>query len=201
MSTEVGAEIRVARLEDVDAIAEILVDGLGAKLLPAFGTKAHRAIGAMVGHEVSYPDPAYVVAAEDDRVLGVVHLDTGTAREPSLLTAIRRDVGWLTTARATAVLAALAPPLPRPDEAVVEELGVHPDARRRGIATALLDRCEHDALRLGKSTLILQVTADNEGAIQLYREFGFKVRSRRRWRLRRRLFQSPGAFIMEKSLQ
>jgi len=200
MSTGVGASIRVAKPRDATAIVDILVDGLGAKLLPAFGKAAHRAVRAMVSHEVSNADAAYRVACEEEQVLGVVHLDIGTAREPSLLTAIRREVGWMTTARATAVLAALAPPLPRQDEAVVEELAVHPDARRRGIASALLARCEKDAVEMGKSMLILQVTADNHGAIELYREFGFEVRSRRRWRLRRRLFHSPGALIMEKPL-
>jgi ribosomal-protein-alanine N-acetyltransferase len=77
---------------------------------------------------------------------------------------------------------------------------VHPAARRRGLGRALLERCEHDALELGKGALILQVTTDNQPAIRLYREFGFEVRSRRRWRLRRRLFGSPGSLIMEKSL-
>jgi ribosomal protein S18 acetylase RimI-like enzyme len=201
VSVEIGARIRVAEPGDEPAIVDILVKGLGAKLLPAFGKAAGRAVAAMVRYEVSHPDAAYRVASEDGRVLGVVHLDSGTTREPSLLTAIRREVGWVTTARATAVLAALAPPLPRHDEAVVEELAVHPEARRRGIASALLDRCEHDAMQLGKSALILQVTTDNDAAIGLYREFGFQVRSRRRWRMRRRLFHSPGALIMEKSLE
>jgi len=193
VSSEIRVRVRVAEAGDERAIVDILVEGLGAKLLPAFGKAARRAVAAMVRYEVSHPDPSYRVASEDDQVLGVVHLDSGVARKPSLLTAIRREVGWVTTARATAVLAALSPPLPRQDEAVVEELAVRPDARRRGIASALLHRCEHDASQLGKSALILQVTTDNDAAIELYRGFGYQVRSHRRWRLRRRLFHSPGA--------
>ena len=192
--------MRVAGPDDVDAMTEILVEGLGAKLHPAFGASAAEAVRAMIGHEVAHPDPAYRVATDASGVVGVVHLDIGVVRSPSLLSAIRRRVGWLVAARATVVLAALGPPVPRRDEAVIEELAVRPDARRRGVARALIERCENDARDLRRRMLILQVTLDNAPALGLYRELGFGTRSRQRWRLRRRLFGSPGAMIMEKSV-
>ena len=143
----------------------------------------------------------YYVAILSDRVAGVVHLDMGEPRESSLLDDIRRAVGWLPTIRATAVLAALSPPVPQANEGMIEELAVHPAARRRGVADALLRRCESEAQDHGCDTLILQVTSDNSGAVALYQKAGYRVRSRRRWLLRRSLFGSPGALILEKPLQ
>jgi ribosomal protein S18 acetylase RimI-like enzyme len=200
MSERPGPAVRPGRPGDEAAIAPILVDGLGAKLLPAFGRRAARAVEAMVRHGLEALEPAYRVATVEGRVVGVVHLDMGAAGESSLLGVLRREIGLLGTARASIVLGALAPPVPSRDEAVVEELAVAPSARRCGVATALLRRCADDARAHGHGALILQVTTDNEPAIGLYRRAGFVVRSRRSWRLRRRLFGSPGCLIMKKTL-
>lgn len=192
--------VRVADSRDRDAVTDILVGGLGAKLLPAFGRSASAAVGAMLDTEFSSQSCNYFVAILNDHIAGVVHLDVGDPRDSSLLDDIRRAVGWPVTLRATAVLGALAPPVPTRREGMIEELAVHPSARRRGVASALLTRCEAEAVARGRDALILQVTNDNEGAIALYRRSGFRVRSQRRWMLRRWLFGSPGALIMEKSL-
>ncbi len=60
------------------------------------------------------------------------------------------------------------------DEAHVLNLAVHPDRRRRGIASELL-RAAIDAARAkGAEILYLEVRRSNVAAQELYRRFGFK---------------------------
>jgi ribosomal protein S18 acetylase RimI-like enzyme len=98
------------------------------------------------------------------------------------------------------VLSAVAHSRLAPGEAYVEELGVLPDARRRGIATALLAACEEEARRHSRTCMTLWVTSDNRAAIALYERRGFRVRRRRRSLAARLLMGIPGALLMEKAL-
>lgn len=61
---------------------------------------------------------------------------------------------------------------PKPAErfAWIATLGVHPDFQRRGIATQLLNAVE---ARLTEPTIKLTVRHSNEGALALYRKFGY----------------------------
>lgn len=193
-------QIRVARPADADAIAEILVEGLGAKLIPAFGVKAVAATRAIAAVGLAVERPWYRVATRGGNVVGVVHLDLGEDGRTPMIGALSAAVGPLTTARAALVLGALNPPVPVRGEALIEELAVAPAARRSGVASALLSACIDEAAGAGGERLILQVTADNAPACALYRRHGFVVRRSTRWWLRRRLFRSPGALIMERPI-
>jgi ribosomal-protein-alanine N-acetyltransferase len=66
------------------------------------------------------------------------------------------------------------------DEAHIATLAVHPDYRRRGIATRLLQTALQECARLGMRTATLEVRAGNLAAQALYRRFGFEVVGRRR---------------------
>lgn len=57
------------------------------------------------------------------------------------------------------------------DELEVMELGVSPDFRRQGIASALLQTMERDHPRA--RLIHLEVRSSNQGAIALYRKSGF----------------------------
>lgn len=57
--------------------------------------------------------------------------------------------------------------------AMVAELGVSPDRRRRGIAHALLSAASTRLAALEETHWSLYVTAGNDGAVALYRAFGF----------------------------
>lgn len=55
------------------------------------------------------------------------------------------------------------------------ELQVHPEARRGGVGRALASAAASEALDLGATLLYLQVGADNEAAVSLYRSLGFAI--------------------------
>lgn len=58
------------------------------------------------------------------------------------------------------------------DEGYIDNIAVEPDARRHGVASALLDiYCRFGAVNL--AFLTLEVRASNEAAIGLYEKYGF----------------------------
>ena len=56
----------------------------------------------------------------------------------------------------------------------VESLVVAPDARGRGVGTALLDACRRHLRGRGCTHWTVSVMAANDGAVQLYRRAGFR---------------------------
>lgn len=66
------------------------------------------------------------------------------------------------------------------DEAQVQTLGVAPAARGRGLGRTLLAALLDAARARRAATLALEVRADNEPALQLYRKAGFVPDGRRR---------------------
>ena len=78
------------------------------------------------------------------------------------------------------------PPL-EPDEAHVRMLGVHPDARRRGVARALMHACLERARADGKTYMTLHTTQSMRDAQALYESLGFE-------RLDDRVF--PDGFVL-----
>lgn len=66
-----------------------------------------------------------------------------------------------------------------PPESELLSIGVVPGLRRAGIGQALLARAAGDLLAVGAETMFLDVAADNQPAIALYRARGFGDMSRR----------------------
>ena len=66
------------------------------------------------------------------------------------------------------------------DELHVTNVAVHPDARRQGIARALLESVFAHARAAGSRVVILEVRPSNTEAIPLYESFSFRVIGRRR---------------------
>lgn len=102
------------------------------------------------------------IAVEEDRVLGSATLEVGERIESD------------------------DPPLP-PDEAHMRMLGVHPDARRRGIAGMLIDACIERARAMGKTRMSLHTTHRMKVARAMYEAMGFR-------RLPDRVF--PDGFVL-----
>jgi ribosomal protein S18 acetylase RimI-like enzyme len=57
----------------------------------------------------------------------------------------------------------------------IQNLGITPPHRGRGVGTYLLFRALRGFRQAGLDRVFLEVTADNEGAIRLYRRLGFQV--------------------------
>ncbi|GAB0115028.1 N-acetyltransferase GCN5 [Acidisoma sp. C75] len=66
------------------------------------------------------------------------------------------------------------------DEAEILTLGVHPRARRKGIAGGLLRAAMAEAAQLGARSLFLEVAVGNVAARALYARAGFTEVGRRR---------------------
>jgi ribosomal protein S18 acetylase RimI-like enzyme len=90
-----------------------------------------------------------LVAVEDGRVLGTASLELGERIDDD------------------------DPPL-EPDEAHVRMLGVHPDARRRGVARALMDACFDRARSAGRTRMTLATTHRMRIAQRMYEGMGFR---------------------------
>lgn len=65
------------------------------------------------------------------------------------------------------------------DEAELGDLAVHPDRRRQGVGTRLVEAVVAEARRREARHLFLQVRESNRGAIRLYRGSGFRKVGRR----------------------
>lgn len=61
------------------------------------------------------------------------------------------------------------------DEAEIITIGVHPDARRAGIAAAMLGIIENDLKKRGVTHIFLEVAADNTPAQNLYKNAGYQT--------------------------
>lgn len=57
----------------------------------------------------------------------------------------------------------------------IQNLGVVPEHRGRGLGTVLLFRALRGFRQAGLTRVFLEVTADNQGAIRLYQRLGFAV--------------------------
>lgn len=66
------------------------------------------------------------------------------------------------------------------DELHVTNVAVHPHARRRGVARALIDSVFARGRAAGSRMILLEVRPSNAEAIALYESFGFHVVGRRR---------------------
>ena len=60
------------------------------------------------------------------------------------------------------------------DEGYITNVAVHPTARRRGVAQALLAELEQQARQRGLSFITLEVRASNAAAIALYTQAGYE---------------------------
>jgi ribosomal protein S18 acetylase RimI-like enzyme len=56
----------------------------------------------------------------------------------------------------------------------IQNLGIVPAHRGRGLGAALLLQALHGFAQAGLARALLEVTAQNEGAIRLYRRLGFR---------------------------
>ena len=81
------------------------------------------------------------------------------------------------------------------DEAEIITIGVHPDARKSGIASAMLAIIENDIKKRGGKKIFLEVAETNEPARKLYEANGYKKIG-----IRPKYYDGIDAILMEKAL-
>lgn len=81
------------------------------------------------------------------------------------------------------------------DEAEIITIGVHPDARKTGIASAMLAIIEADAKKRGATKMFLEVAENNYPARALYQHNGYKQIG-----IRPKYYDGIDAILMEKQL-
>lgn len=87
-----------------------------------------------------------------------------------------------------------------PPEAEILTIAVHPDLRRRGLARTLIQRsCELLAQR-GVQRLLLDVAADNPGAVAFYENMQFVADGRRKHYYKRKGGQRVDATLMSRAI-
>jgi len=86
------------------------------------------------------------------------------------------------------------------DEAEILSIGTLPAARRKGVATALLDATCGRAVSQGARTLHLEVGEDNPGAVALYKKLAFHATGRRPNYYRRANRRRVAAILMRRDL-
>jgi ribosomal-protein-alanine N-acetyltransferase len=81
------------------------------------------------------------------------------------------------------------------DECHILNVAVHPSFRRMGIASQMIDHVLETCQRKGIRDFFLEVRVSNEGAISLYKKYGFMVCG-----VRRRYYADTGedALIMQR---
>lgn len=86
------------------------------------------------------------------------------------------------------------------NEAEILTIAVRSDARRRGIATSLMEATAAEAARRGASTLFLEVAVDSPPALGLYGALGFTEAGRRKAYYARASAPPVDALILKRDL-
>lgn len=81
------------------------------------------------------------------------------------------------------------------DEAEIITIGVHPDARGAGIASAMLQIMENEIKKTGVKKILLDVSSENVPAINLCKKLGFIENGRRP-----KYYDGVDAILMEKQI-
>ena len=196
--------VRLATVEDMPRVGEVLVEGFSHKFGVVFGQRIDRAprvLAQMSGLWLERGLCTLFVAQMDGRVVGVLNLSGRRERLSDLWGQLRimlRGVGPLYTLRATVGLALLHEETVE-NTAYVSDVAVVTDFRGRGIGWRLLESAEGWAQAHGKGSLSLHVVASNR-ARHLYERFGFRLEKRIEEWLAERLFGIRAWLYMVKPL-
>jgi len=180
--------VRLARPDDDQAIAALVVEGFLDKFRPVFGGRMDRSLKVMekwisLEHASGGVTSLVVEGYANAEIAGSVGVRTDASREDilarGLWRSLTRNLGIPRAVWATALLS-----YPRystlASEAYVERLVISSSFRRQGMARRLLAAAEDLARDAGKKSVGLHVTGNNLGALRLYEAEGYKEVSRQR---------------------
>ena len=180
--------VRLARPDDDQAIAALVVEGFLDQFWHVFGSRMDRSLKVMerwirLEHTSGGVTSLVVEGYADGEIAGSIGVRTEVSREDilarGLWRALTRNLGfaravWATTLLSYPTYSSVA------SEAYVERLVIAPSFRRQGIARRLLAAAEDLARDAGKKSVGLHVTGNNLGALRLYEAEGYVEVSRQR---------------------
>ncbi|MDQ3862164.1 MAG: GNAT family N-acetyltransferase [Actinomycetota bacterium] len=180
--------VRLARPDDDQAIAALVVEGFLDQFRHVFGGRMDRSLKVMerwiyLEHTSGGVTSLVIEGYGNAEIAGSVGVRTEVSREDvlarGLWSALTRNLGipralWATTLLSYPKYSSVA------SEAYLERLVISPSFRRQGMARRLLSAAEDLARDAGKKTMGLHVTGDNLGALRLYEAEGYAEVSRQR---------------------
>jgi len=200
--------VRLATVEDMPRVGEILVEGFSPKFGVVFGRRIDRAPRVMAQIERLRLERGLCtlfVAEVDGQVAGLLELTARRERLSDLwgqLQIMLREVGPLHTLRAAVGLVLLHEESlgdAGEDAAYVSDVAVGAGFRGQGVGWRLLESAEEWARARGKRSMSLHVAASNP-ARHLYERFGFRLEKRSEEWLTERLFGIRAWLLMVKPL-
>jgi len=177
--------VRPARARDLEAVSTILVGSFETKFVAAFGKqhdRAERILTRILELEVPRGLPGFYVAELEGQVAGTIALRRYRQPDMPFLSSMGilfEELGLWGGLRAIFCLSLLDQSTRR-DEVYVSDVAVAAASRRRGVGQALMQHAEEVGQNWGKRALVLDVSAENEGARQLYRRLGYQETKRTR---------------------
>jgi ribosomal protein S18 acetylase RimI-like enzyme len=189
-----AAEIRPARLDDLESIERIALAGSPEVYRPLLGgAPAGAQVEALVGLREARPDPldGLLVAEAAGEVVGFVRWSVAEERDAPAArqVAALRPLGILRALRFLLVaLLAVRRYRPQPGEAYFSGLGVVPSQRGRGLGALLVLRAEDVTASRGCVAWTCFVDADNVPSLAIFDRLGYERQEAGTPRLRRVLF-------------
>lgn len=171
----------------------------------AFGPKLGRILGPepqalLFLARVMRANQAIIALGPKGELLGLAGFRTASggfaSGEASDLTHVYGQVGSLWRG---ALLARL-PDQPDPDSFLLDGICVAPEARGKGLGTALIEAICDEARLRGKASVRLGVVESNRGAIALYEKLGFRTTSRQKIGALRLAFRFHATLTMHRDL-
>jgi len=174
--------IRPPRDDEADVVAHLLYETAGGMydLFAGGRERAAKVLRAAYARDGNSASREVISLAEvDTHVAGAMAafpVAEGDARARAFLRlTLSRTPPWRwpRTLRVFRLGGQLTPPAPA-DALYVDALATHPDVRRRGVATALLEAAERRARALGLRAVALDTAERNLAAQALYERFGME---------------------------
>ena len=197
-------DLRPATPADTEILAQLWVATFPDKFGPILGQKAEAVLGDWLRLSQHHLQTT-TIAEIEGTVGGFIALETPAAPRGDdgrwFWYALQLHHGIFGALRGL-IMMTLIDNNHQPDagEVYIEMLGVAPAWRGRGIARALLSYAETVARSESVPWLTLEVVSDNTPALQLYEDFGFKIKKMQHHRLLKWITGHPGFLEMVKPL-
>jgi ribosomal protein S18 acetylase RimI-like enzyme len=174
--------LRAATRDDAGPAAALLIEIPGglAEIVGDEPAAQRMAFSAFRSRRSSFSYAQATVAEDSARVVGVIVFVTGrqwrrrrASTGLAMLASANLRSAWRLVYRGSRE-ARLVPSVPA-DALYVVSVAVAPEGRGKGTGTRLLEHVIAEARASGSPAVFLDVRADNEAAVELYRRLGFVV--------------------------